>query len=57
MATEALVSIASGVGVECLTVEAWTDRVFLQDTNEITSNNEDIEVGYVDHRRLLYLVA
>ena len=43
-----MVSIASGVGVECLTTEAQTDKAFLQDTNEITFNDEDIEVGYLD---------
>lgn len=45
MATEALVSIASGSGVECLAAEARADRAFLQDTNEITFNDEEMEVG------------
>jgi len=57
MATEALVSIASGAGIECLIAKARTDRAFLQDTNEITFSNKDIEVGYPDHRRPLYLEA
>ena len=57
MATKALVSIASGVGVKCLTKKARIDRAFLQDINEITFTDEDIEVGYLDHRRPLYLVA
>ena len=40
MATKALVSIAPRVGVECLTVEAWIDKAFQQDTNEITFSDE-----------------
>ena len=47
MDTEALVSIA----------EAWIDRVFLQDTNEIAFNNKDMEVGYSYHKRPLHLAA
>ena len=43
--------------MECLTAEARNDRAFLQDTNEITFSNKDMEVGYPDHRRLLYLAA
>ena len=54
---EALVSIASGAGVECLAVETRVDKTFLQDTNEITFSNENMKVGYSDHRRRLYLVA
>ena len=57
MATKALVSIALGVGVECLTTETRTDKAFLQDTNEIIFSDEDIEVGYLDHRRPLYMAA
>ena len=54
---EALVSIASEAGVECLVVETRANKAFLQDTNEITFNDEDMEVGYSDHMRPLYLVA
>jgi len=50
-------SIALGVGVECLTTEIRADKAFIQDTNEITFSDEDMEVGYSNHRRLLYLVA
>ena len=50
-------SIALGAGVECLLVETRVGKTFLQDTNEITFSDEDIEVGYSDHKRLLYLVA
>ena len=57
MATEALVSIASGARVECLTVETQSNWAFLEDTNEITFSDEDIEVGYSNHRRPLYLAA
>ena len=30
---------------------------FLEDTNEIIFSDEDVEVRYSDHRRLLHLVA
>ena len=57
MATEALVSITSEAGIECFTVETQSNQAFLKDTNEITFSDEDMEVRYPDHRRLLYLVA
>ena len=57
IATEALVSIASGAGVECLSAEIPEDRALLQESTEITFSSEDMEVGHPDHRRLLYLVA
>ena len=57
IATEALVSIASGAGVECLSVEVPDDRALLQESTEITFSNDDMEVGYPDHRRPLYLAA
>ena len=57
IATEVLVSIASEVGIECLSTEIAEDRVLLQESSEITFSNEDMEVGYLDHRRPLYLAA
>ena len=57
IATEALVSIASGARVECLAVEILDDRAFLQESTEITFSDEDIEVGYPNHKRPLYLAA
>ena len=57
IATEALVSIASGVGVECLATEILDDRALLQESTEIIFSDEDIEVGYPDHKRPLYLAA
>lgn len=54
---EALVSIALGAGIEFLVVEAKVNKSFLQDTNEITFSDEDMEVGYSDHNRPLYLAA
>jgi len=57
IATESLVSITSGAGVECLAAETRADRAFLQDTNEITFSDEDMKIGYSDHRRPLYLAA
>ena len=57
IATEALVSIASGVGVECLSAEMPEDRALLQESTEITFSSEDMEVGHPNHRRPLYLAA
>ena len=57
IATEALVSIASGAGVECLSAEMPEDRALLQESTEITFSSEDMEVGHPDHRRPLYLAA
>ena len=57
IATEALVSIASGAGVECLSAEMLEDRALLQESTEITFSSEDMEVGHPDHRRPLYLAA
>ena len=57
IATEALESVALGTRVECLTVETRANRAFLQDTNEITFNDEDMEIGYSNHKRPLYLAA
>ena len=50
IAMEALVSIASGAGVECLTAEIPDDRALLQESTKITFSNEDMEVGYPDHQ-------
>ena len=57
IAIEALVSIASRVGIECLTAEVADDRALLQESSDITFSDEDIEVGYSDHKRPLYLAA
>ena len=57
IATGALVSIASGVGIECLIAEVTDDRALLQESSEIIFSDEDMEVGYSDHRRPIYLVA
>ena len=57
IAIEALVSIASGAGIECLSAEVTDDRALLQESSEITFSNEEMEVGYPDHRRPLYLAA
>ena len=55
--TEALVSITSGAGIECLSAEIPKDRALLQESTEITFSDEDMKVGYPDHRRPLYLAA
>ena len=57
IATEALVRITSRAGVECLIEEISDDRALLQESTDITFSNEDMEVGYPDHRRPLYLEA
>ena len=57
IATKALESITSGMGVECLVTETRADKAFQQDTNEITFSNEDMEIGYSNHKRPLYLAA
>ena len=54
---EALVSIASEAGVECLSTEMPEDKALLQESTKITFSNEDMEVGHPDHRRPLYLAA
>ena len=54
---KALVSIASGAGVECLSAEMPEDRALLQKSTEITFSSEDMEVGHPDHKRPLYLAA
>ncbi|KAK9996679.1 hypothetical protein SO802_021365 [Lithocarpus litseifolius] len=54
---EALVSIASRAGIEFLTAEVVGDRALLQESSEITFSDEDMEVGYSDHKRPLYLAA
>ena len=50
-------SLALGAGIECLMAEATDDKALLQEVNEITFSDEDMEVGYSDHRRPLYLAA
>ena len=57
IAIEELVSITSSAGVECLAAEIPDDRVLLQESTEITFSDEDMEVGYLDHKRPLYLAA
>ena len=57
IATKALVSIAPGEGVECLSAKVIDDRALLQESTEITFSNKDMEVGYLDHKRPLYLAA
>ena len=54
IAIEALVSIAFGEEVECLSTEIIDDRALLQELTEITFSDEDMELGYPDHRRPLY---
>ena len=60
IATEALVSIAllqefDQLGL--LSAKVADDRALLQESSEITFSNEDIEMGYPDHRRPIYLAA
>ena len=60
IATEALVSIAllqefDQLGL--LSAKVADDRALLQESSEITFSNEDIEMGYPDHKRPIYLAA
>ena len=57
IAIEALVSIALEAGVECLAAKIRVGKAFLQDTNEVTFSDEDMKVGYSNHRRPFYLAA
>lgn len=57
IATKALVGIASRAGIKWLATETRADKAFLQDTNEIIFCDEDMEVGYSNHKRPLYLAA
>ena len=57
MDMKALVSVASRARVECLTAETRSNRAFLEDINEITFKDEDMEVRYPDHRKTLYLMG
>ena len=52
IATKALVSIASGAGVECLSAEMPEDRALLQESTEITFSSEDMEVGHPEEASL-----
>ena len=57
IATEVLVSIAFKAGIECLIAEVTDDRALLQESSEIIFSDEDIEVGYSNHMRSLYLAS
>ena len=57
IATEALVSIAFGAGIKYLSAEVVDDKALLQESSEITFSDEDMEMGYPDHKRPLYLAA
>ena len=50
-------SIFSGVGVECLSTKIPDDRALLKESIEITFSDEDMKVGYPDHKRPFYLPA
>ena len=52
IATKALVSIASGAGVECLSVEMPKDRALLQESTEITFSSKDMEAGHPEEASL-----
>jgi hypothetical protein len=57
MATGALVSIATEFDAQCFTAEAHASRAYLETTNAISFTDEDMEVQYPDHKRLLYLTT
>ena len=55
IAIEVLASIASGARVECLLKEVIDGRALLWESTKIAFSNEDMKVGYPDHKRPLYL--
>jgi hypothetical protein len=55
--TEAIVNIAAGSGSQCYIAEAHASRAFLETTNAVIFTDEDMEVQYPDHRKLLYVAA
>ena len=57
IAIEVLVSITFEAGIECLIAEVTDDGALLQESSEIIFSDEDMEVGYPDHRRPFYLAA
>lgn len=57
MAMEAFVGIASKAKAKCLIAKTWPHKAFLEDTNEIFFNEEDMEKRHPDHRRPFYLAA
>ena len=57
IAMKALVSFTSGARVECLAAEIPDDRALLQESTKITFSDEDMEIGYPNHKRPLYLAA
>ena len=57
VAIESLMNITADSGMECFTTESHASRAFLETTNAITFNDEDMEVEHPDHRRPFYLMA
>ena len=57
MATRVLVSIAAKSDAQCFTTETHASRAYLETTNAISFTDEDMEVQYPDHKRLLYLTS
>ena len=57
IAIESLMNMAADAGIENFAIETHTSIAFLETTNIITFMVEDIEVKYLDHRRLLYLTS
>ena len=52
---EAIVGIASLSGSHCFTEEAHASQAFLETTNAVNFTDEDMEVQYPDHKRLMYV--
>ena len=50
-------NMVADAGIENFAIETHTSRAFLETTNIITFMVEDMEVKYLDHRRLLYLTS
>ena len=57
IAIESLMNMAADARIENFATETHASRAFLETTNIITFMVEDMEVEYLDHRRLLYLTS
>jgi hypothetical protein len=57
VATKAIMAVAAESDAHCFTAETHASRAFLETTNAIIFTDEDMEVQYLDHRRLFYLSA
>ena len=57
IAIEFPMNMATDAGIEYFAAETHASRAFLETTNIITFMDKDMEVEYIEHRRLLYLTS